>query len=666
LIRIFVFFRRPAAFLILCAVLTAAFGDESTTSEIPQLIRQLGSHRWSERTKARRQLVLLGLGALPALRDACDNADPEIASQARRAIKQIWEIVGQRGLRERLTAFPGDAERLERLLKHIPNLYNILLESTPQLRTDSSLRYALLDRLEEMRSSDTAPVLVELIYSEKSSLRQRATLLLAATSRNSIVDRMKLLFASPEPEIVIGALYAAAATRSRLAEKKLLKMLDHHSNAVAVEAAGALLNYYGNPTGYAALRTVKTRLSLDKDINVRLALKKLADRLSLNIVIDAELEESSATIDYDSPAPVEGKLRDILPLLVRPLGKVDTRLRYGVIYVATLLRHAALPEYDPAELAAEGDRLKSNALRNLRINADFHNTHLKTALVEVTAEVDLDLKVHPETDLGNIKTFAFFNKVTVENALRCLLFSRGLGYYLDGKTLHILPLRLLDARLEARREKILSGDDPKAMLVYLDNPDAEFAARARLTLISLCEDAVAAAVRHFGADVLEKGTEAHKFMAASYLSSLSGSHSIKSALEKTVAFIADDLPLGTVLERLSGYVGIPFTLGFSPSVGKKLEEIRVTCKADIITVREAVEQVILETGLVYRTRENDVFFSTPEDLADYATAGALMQLIESEYELVIPLLNKLTGRSDKGDDKGLAELKKWWESVRGY
>jgi len=666
LIRVVVFFRRPVAFLILFAALTAASGDEPAASEIPQLIKQLGSTRWAERTKARKKLVSLGLTTLPALRDACDNADLEIASQARRAIKQIWEIVSQRGLRERLTTFPGDSEKLDRLLKRIPNLYNTLLESAPQLRSDARLRYALLDRLEELGTPDAAPVLVEFIRSEKSSLRQRATILLAATSRSSVVERMKLLFASPEPDVVIGALHAAAAARSRLAEKKLLQMLDHQSNTVAMEAAGALLNYFDNPTGYSALRAVETRLSLDKDTNVRTAVKKLADRLPLSIVIDSELENACITKKYVSPAPAEGKLRGILPLLIQPLGKVEVKPRYGVIYAATPQRHATLPEYHAAELVAEGNRLKLNMLRNYRLNADFLDIHLNTALVQVTADLGLDLKIHPRTELTNIKTFASFNNITAENALRCLLFSRGFGYYLEGKALHILPRDLLDARLKVRREKVLAGDNPKAMLVYLDSTDSRLRIRARLALVSLGEDAVVAGVRHFGADVLERGTGARDFMAACFLSSLSGSPSIRPALEKTVAFIADDLPLGAVLTRLSGWAGIPFTLGFSPEVRGKLEKVKVTCKADIITIREALDQVIRQAELVSKMRGNDIFFSTREDIADYATAGALMAIVEFEAELAVPLLNKLTGRMDKADGEGLAKLQEWWKSVRGY
>lgn len=55
----------------------------------PELIRLLGDRQYAQRTRAREQLIAAGVAALPLLRDATKNTDPEIAQSARVALAEI-------------------------------------------------------------------------------------------------------------------------------------------------------------------------------------------------------------------------------------------------------------------------------------------------------------------------------------------------------------------------------------------------------------------------------------------------------------------------------------------------------------------------------------------------------------------------------------------------
>ena len=57
--------------------------------EVPKLIRQLGAESSSAREKAGRELLRIGEPALPALKKATEDKDPEIATRARRLVEEI-------------------------------------------------------------------------------------------------------------------------------------------------------------------------------------------------------------------------------------------------------------------------------------------------------------------------------------------------------------------------------------------------------------------------------------------------------------------------------------------------------------------------------------------------------------------------------------------------
>ncbi|MHC4663905.1 MAG: HEAT repeat domain-containing protein [Planctomycetota bacterium] len=639
---------------------TAVFSADKPAPTIEDLISRLGSERWNERTEARKRLVEHGLAALPALRNACENRNPEVASQARRAISEIWDRFSKQGLRQRLTTFPGDNGRLERLIGQIPNVLDMLIDPN-QLS-----RHHLMDKLEETCSPDASPVLVELLGSESKQLRRRAAIQLAQIGGMDTIERLEPLIASTNPEIACAAMHAASMMRGRTTELRLLKLLDHNSPIIAREAAGALLMYYGNPTGYAALRGYRLDPDIGEGTKIRYAFIRLASLLPANIVLDPPLERAAATTGYREEPGGEGRFRELLKSFAAPLPGVTAKPRYGTVFIASPERHAELPDFVPAELVSGGECTAAHRLRNCVVDANFEDTRLETALTHVTANLEVSLQMHPDVDFGNAVTFAHFSGLTAENALRCLLFPRGFGYYLEEKKLHILTLKELARKLSERRETVLESGDIPALLSYLNHTDSRLSLRARQALMGLGNEAIAAAVERFGPDILEQGTAARGFLISAYLSTLPGSSLIDSTLNKTIAFVADDLPLATILSRLSGYTGVEFVLGFSPGTRKELEKVRVTCKADIITVGEVLEQITGESGIIFRIRPRDIFFSTESDLGDYAVAGSLLSIVEKEPASAVQLLQRLTGRLHDAGEEGIGEWLKWWESVRGF
>jgi hypothetical protein len=91
--------------IVVLAARPAAAGDESATLDrVARLIRQLGSDSFSQRERASRELVTLGVAAREALDAATTDPDAEIRARARVALSAVTE----REFRDRLEAFSAD------------------------------------------------------------------------------------------------------------------------------------------------------------------------------------------------------------------------------------------------------------------------------------------------------------------------------------------------------------------------------------------------------------------------------------------------------------------------------------------------------------------------------------------------------------------------------
>ena len=83
--------RPVVAFCTLVAAigLAVAGGDDDQTAEISKLIEDLGHKEYRVRSVAEKRLIQLGWRAVPALKRALENDDPEIAQRARRAHEHL-------------------------------------------------------------------------------------------------------------------------------------------------------------------------------------------------------------------------------------------------------------------------------------------------------------------------------------------------------------------------------------------------------------------------------------------------------------------------------------------------------------------------------------------------------------------------------------------------
>src|SRR5262245_3873734 len=66
----------------------AAFGQVAP-AEVPRLVQQLGSSRYQERESAAAGLERIGRAALPALREAREQRDPEVRTRASALVNRI-------------------------------------------------------------------------------------------------------------------------------------------------------------------------------------------------------------------------------------------------------------------------------------------------------------------------------------------------------------------------------------------------------------------------------------------------------------------------------------------------------------------------------------------------------------------------------------------------
>lgn len=94
---------------------------EALDARVARLVRQLGDRAYERREAAQRELVAIGRPALPALREAAQSQDPEVASRAAEAIEAIGGEVEPTRERER-RELPRELERqeLERGLEELP------------------------------------------------------------------------------------------------------------------------------------------------------------------------------------------------------------------------------------------------------------------------------------------------------------------------------------------------------------------------------------------------------------------------------------------------------------------------------------------------------------------------------------------------------------------
>lgn len=102
-------FASSCVVILLCGPLAAAGDDaaDDLDAEIARLIRQLGSDRWREREAATDRLIEIGLPAMPAVRKAILDPDPEISFRAMSICRRLTERMPE--------LIAAEQEKLQRL-----------------------------------------------------------------------------------------------------------------------------------------------------------------------------------------------------------------------------------------------------------------------------------------------------------------------------------------------------------------------------------------------------------------------------------------------------------------------------------------------------------------------------------------------------------------------
>ena len=110
----------------LLAFLRQRTGTEALLARVHELIKRLGDDDFSVREKASADLVTLGPLALPALREAKSNSDPEVVRRAVECLRRIESDAGPALVQAaaRLVAIRKPAEASAVLLAYLPNADN--------------------------------------------------------------------------------------------------------------------------------------------------------------------------------------------------------------------------------------------------------------------------------------------------------------------------------------------------------------------------------------------------------------------------------------------------------------------------------------------------------------------------------------------------------------
>lgn len=107
--------KRSALVIVLC-IGSWSFAGPTTqpAAEVPALIRQLGDDDFQKREAASQSLRQIGKDALPALRQAQTDPNPEVQSRADSLIKEIEEPPAPKPLRDDgMLVFPGGNVRMQ-------------------------------------------------------------------------------------------------------------------------------------------------------------------------------------------------------------------------------------------------------------------------------------------------------------------------------------------------------------------------------------------------------------------------------------------------------------------------------------------------------------------------------------------------------------------------
>jgi hypothetical protein len=183
---------------------------------IQKLVRQLGDESYAMREEASLRLVELGAAALPLLRQAVKDPDPEVVRRAEECLRQIAESGTS-------TAIPAAAARLLATRKP-PGAAEVLLAYLASAANDvvaDEVRTALAAIA--VRAGQPEKVLVEALSSPVPLRRGAAGEALGRAA--AALPQVRKLLQDPEPAVRLPVALALAACREKEAVPVLIELL---------------------------------------------------------------------------------------------------------------------------------------------------------------------------------------------------------------------------------------------------------------------------------------------------------------------------------------------------------------------------------------------------------------------------------------------------------
>jgi hypothetical protein len=213
----------------LAAFLRERLGDGNDVQRLDQLIRQLGSDGFEEREQAVRRLVGVGAAALPKLRQALKDTDPEVRARAQDCIAQV-----ERGVTS--TALPLAAVRRLAALRPA-RAAGDLLYVLPASADDALTEEICFDLAAvAVRDGKVEPALVAALDDHAPARRAIAACIAGRSGSAAQRAAVRALLKDDEPVVRLRAAQGLLAARDKSGIPTLVKLLAEADTTVAWQA----------------------------------------------------------------------------------------------------------------------------------------------------------------------------------------------------------------------------------------------------------------------------------------------------------------------------------------------------------------------------------------------------------------------------------------------
>jgi len=229
----------------LVALLRRHILAETDQLRLRQLVAQLGDDVYATREKAAAELRLAGRKAVPFLRPALEDKDPE---RARRARDCLDAIAGANDLSVLLAAVRMLAVR--RPAEAVPVLLSYLPSASEDYLVEG-VRAALLEISRGAEQMD--PALVGALTDREPARRAAAAMVVSYSAEHR--PAVRRLLQDPEAEVRFQAAASLLRAADRSAVPALIALLANGSIRLAWQAEDLLLRLAGDKPPSAALRT---------------------------------------------------------------------------------------------------------------------------------------------------------------------------------------------------------------------------------------------------------------------------------------------------------------------------------------------------------------------------------------------------------------------------